>query len=105
MSYERHASPITVAGGGSQVSIGGNHLIMGWSLRETTGAAGAVVDIFDGQDATGQILATLSLVASESTRDWLGPDGIETDIGVFVRVNSGAVSGAVWIRERERHPR
>ena len=100
--YDYAASPITVPATGSQVAYGGRSLIMGWSLLETTGTAAATVEIWDGQDATGQLIAAISLDPGESTRDWLGPEGIETDIGLFVRVIGGSVRGAVWARLRGR---
>jgi hypothetical protein len=102
MRYEHAASAITVAAPGQAVEIGGAQLVMGWSLRETTGAATATVEVFDGQDTTGQLLASISLNPGQSIRDWLGPGGLETDIGVFVSVLSGSVRGAIWVRLRER---
>lgn len=100
MIYADAASSISVPSTGSQVPYGGNGLVMGWSLLETTGAAAAVVELYDGQDAGGQLVAAISLSPGQSTRDWLGPSGIETDIGLFVRVVSGTVRGAVWVRMR-----
>ena len=87
---------------GSVVSLGGPCLVMGWGFLETTGAAGAVLEIYDGQDTTGELVVPISLLASESVRDWNAGDGIYCSRGVFVRVVSGTVRGAVWVRLR--HP-
>ena len=72
--------------------------LVGWSFVETTGAASAAVDIIDGGDANGAPIATITLNASESVRDTIGSPGILAKSGVFLKVVSGSVRGAVWLR-------
>lgn len=71
--------------------------LMGWSVVEPTGAAPATFDIYDGLDATGTLLASISLTSGQSTRDYLGPWGIMLRTGLFVDVLTGAIKGAMWI--------
>ena len=71
--------------------------LAGYSIRETSGTASAVVRIRDGFDNTGDILLTISLTAAESTRDWFMPGGIAFTIGCYLEVVSGAVEGAVFL--------
>lgn len=88
--------PLPFAGtAGIVVAAGGAWRLYGYSFRETAGAA-AVVDVFDGQDGNGQLVATLSLSPGQSVRDWFGPHGLRMRVGVCVRVTSGAVTGAAW---------
>lgn len=77
-------------------------LFVGFSLRETTGAAPADVDFVDGNDGNGEVFATLTLAAGQSVRDLVAPTGLLVDSGPFLRVNSGSVRGAFWWREIPR---
>lgn len=103
MRYAEHASPITTPTTTSSAIHGGATIVMGWSLRETTGAASAVAEIYDGNDTTGQLITTISMTSNESTRDWLGPNGVECSRGIYVAVVSGSIKGTVWARLRH-HP-
>lgn len=47
----------------SQVLTSPACLLMGWSIREATGLAGAIVEIISGSSASGEILAELALTA------------------------------------------
>ena len=67
----------------------------GFSVRETSGAAAAMLRIHEGTNATGDILDVIDLKAGESAREWYGPQGIDADGGIFVDVVSGAVEGSV----------
>lgn len=102
MTFRDAAQPITVPATGSQRVLGGPSLLMGWSFLETTGTASASVEVWDGADTTAQLVAVVSLVAGESTRDWLGPGGVYCSEGLFVNVLTGAVRGTLWARMR--HP-
>lgn len=88
--------PVSIPTGQSGVVLGGPLLLFGWSLRESTGAAPAQLDVYDGADQTGQPVATVTLAAGESTRDWLGLPGLYCRRGVFVNAVAGSVAGAVW---------
>jgi len=71
-------------------------LITGWSFRETTALAGAVFELVDGSNADGEMFATISLVANESTRDLIPGNGLAVETGVFVNMISGSIRGAIW---------
>lgn len=72
--------------------------LCGWSFLETTGSAAATVEVYDGQDATGELLTVISLSSGQSTRDWVDRQGLEVRIGMFLRVTAGSVRGALWVR-------
>lgn len=68
----------------------------GFSLRETTGAASAIVRLHDGFDANGDLIATVSLIAAESVRDWF-EGGLAFGAGLYAEIVSGAVEGAIYL--------
>lgn len=95
-----NAHAIAVPATGSQQVLGGPSLLMGWSFLESTGAAAATVEVYDGYGAGAQLVTAISLSAGQSTRDWLGPHGIYCSEGLFVNVVAGSVRGALWARVR-----
>lgn len=78
----------------------GDYFLYGWAVLETTGAAGALIELFDGSDVNSPSIVPIALKAGESSRDWLGAPGITLDRGLFVSVLSGTVRGSVWIGDR-----
>ncbi len=96
--------------GAKVVTVGGVNLramasagtLLGFSLRETTGAAAALVYVRDGADAGGKLLSIVSLAAGESIRDWFGPGGLSVGAGVYLDVTAGQVEGAVYLGGAEQ---
>ncbi len=66
----------------------------GFSLRETSGTAPALVRIFDGMDASGVVLDEVALAPGESAREFYR-DGFPALRGIFVQVATGSVAGSV----------
>lgn len=66
----------------------------GFSLRETSGSASALVVVFDGS-ATGTILDEVALAAGESARELYNNFTMKAGSGLFVQVVSGAVAGSI----------
>lgn len=89
--------PVSIPAGQSGAVTGGPTTLCGWSLRNTSAAAVAQIDLYDGADATGQLVATITLAANESTRDYLPQPGVTCRRGVYVNIVAGAVAGAVWV--------
>lgn len=87
------ALPLTV---GSFVVLGGPCRLFGWSLRESTGGAPCRIDLFSGGNNTGILLATVTLLANESNREWFPQFGIEAN-GIAAVVAAGAVTGTLYI--------
>lgn len=54
--------PVLATGADVQI-ISVASALMGWSLRESTGLAGAIVEFFSGTSQTGELLATVALTA------------------------------------------
>ncbi len=85
----------------TRLIAGGSGILRGWSVRETSSAAGAVFQVFDGTDANGQLAASVALKPGESTRDWFSEEGVKIESGLFLNVVSGVMEGAVYFHTPE----
>ncbi|MFC8717782.1 hypothetical protein [Kitasatospora sp. NPDC057198] len=88
--------PIGSAPGSSARPLSSPGRVVGWSVRETAGAA-AVVRLWDGRDAGGQLLAAISLAASGAQTIMPTGGGINVSDALFVEVVSGAVEGVLYL--------
>lgn len=70
--------------------------LLGWSLREASGAA-AAIELRDGTDDNGGIGTSISFTANASDAIWLGEIGMPFLSGVHGHVVTGAVVGALWL--------
>jgi hypothetical protein len=68
------------------------------SVRETTGAAGASFQVFDGSGIGGQLIDTVSLLAGQSTRDYYRCGEYPYETGLYINVVSGTFEGVVVLR-------
>ena len=92
--------PIGALGVGSAQIVSGDVYLAGWSVRETTGAAVAQLDLFDGNGNGGVLVASIALAAGASDARSLGGHLLVIRNGLTVVVNSGAVTGALWFADR-----
>ncbi len=70
--------------------------LLGWSLREASGAA-AAIELRDGSDDNGGIGTSIAFAANASDSQWMGDIGMPFENGVHGHVVSGAVVGALWL--------
>lgn len=98
---QSQAFPATTTG---IILIQGRGVLTGWAVKETTGAAPAVLNVWDGTDNRGLLLAPVNLASNESNREWFSDWGVAFSRGLFVEVTSGSVSGALWIIPQELVP-
>lgn len=96
---DRNNIPISIPAttAGATFALGPVRL-MGWALKENTGAASAAFELYDGNDTTGQSLTPVNLVANESIRDWFGATGVLCERGLFINVTSGTVRGTLFVK-------
>jgi hypothetical protein len=80
------------------VLSGAGGLLMGWNMRESTGAAGAVVELYDGHDTGGELTGTVGNASGVSSWYWAYPDGIEITSGLFAHVVTGSMDVIVFFR-------
>ena len=79
----------------SKALVGGRYILTGGSFNNTATTA-ATVTVYDGQDATGEIIAQLTVPASSSLLLSTANDGVLTEIGLFVGVSGGTITGSLW---------
>lgn len=88
--------------------VGGDVLLLGLAIRETSGAAPGAVDLFDGSQANGWNVGSYGMTGGNAQHEWFGPQGVMLRTGLFV-VITGAVAGAVFYidlqRQRDEPPR
>lgn len=85
-----------VHGPGQLYTVSGR--LVGWSLRAAGGTA--TVDLYDGHDNTGDLLASISLAAGASDAQTMMPAGVTFADGVYADVTlagGATLLGAVWI--------
>ncbi len=70
-------------------------LLIGWSLRETSGTTAAEVVLTDG--AGGAVLAEISLAAGASSTFTLAPSALPAYNGITTGL-TGTVAGSIWVR-------
>lgn len=89
---------------GSGILVAGTVRVFGWSFHETTKANPAHLRLWDGGAASGTLVNPVALSADQSTRDWLGPHGLQFSVGLFYEAVDGAVEGSVWVGYPEHDP-
>jgi hypothetical protein len=83
---------------GSQLIFSGECLLVGWSVRNTDAAAGHIVILLDGTDASGMPVG-YSKPASTGGADTQSPSppGLLMRNGVYFQDASGFVECVIWI--------
>lgn len=85
------AKPLT--GSNQQITTSPTR-ILGFAIHETSGLNPATVMLYDS--ATGDLIAPVSLTASESAREWWGPGGVAATTSLYAVV-SGTVEGSIFV--------
>ena len=70
--------------------------VVGWSLAETSGSAACLAKLFDGQAASGQLIAAIAATESAGSVLAANPPGLTVLNGLYLDVVSGAFDGVVW---------
>lgn len=89
--------PVGLSAGGTTRPATSDGSLVGFALRETTGAASATVELRE-QDPAGALLVPITLTAGSSVREWFAPGGVNFSNGLYVVVVSGSVDGSVFLR-------
>lgn len=93
----RGATPFPLgAASGDRLIVGGACLLMGWALKEASGAAPASLEFWSGAVTIGLLVAPVTFLANETPRDWFPPYGILCN-GLTLHVISGTVGGTVFV--------
>jgi hypothetical protein len=78
------------------VGMGGR--LMGWAVRESTGAAAAVVDIYDGASVGGTRVVPAAVGAGGFAAVYFGDLGIDIEQGLYVHIVSGSADVTCYFR-------
>lgn len=79
--------------------LGGHVILYGYSLKESTGAATAELDLYDGTSTASLLAVPITLGAGMSTEEWFGPQGVHFRNGLMPSLASGAVVGSLFIAD------
>lgn len=92
---------IPTTGVGGVIVVQGRGVLKGWAFRETTGAAVATLNLWDGTNNAGLLLSPLGLASAGHESIWLGEQGVSYTRGLFIEVTAGSVIGALWVMPQE----
>jgi hypothetical protein len=73
-------------------------LLVGWSLRETTGSATATAEFFAAQGTAGPRVGEQQMASGASGSLAIANEGVLCEAGVNLHVVSGSVAGCIWVR-------
>lgn len=77
-------------------TIAAANYLWGYSLKETSGSAAAVVSIHHGANSSAPVIGFINLAASESIPPTMFPVRLPCPDGLHFEVVTGAVSGALY---------
>lgn len=79
--------------------------VMGWSLRNSAGSGGLVVNLYDGSDNTGLLVATVSIGSAsawQQSTTWFGVDGVGVSEKLTIEIistgGSPTLAGSVYFK-------
>lgn len=73
-------------------------LLVGWSIRESTGSAVATVELEGNQGTGDPHVGEIQLASGASETKFLGDEGVLCEGGLNLHVIAGSVSGCVYAR-------
>lgn len=83
---------------GDEQLLTGSGQIFYLNLRESTGSAGAVVELYDGSSTGGQRICSINLGTGLSETDSFNDNGLPVERGVFKHMVSGAALVTVGVQ-------
>jgi hypothetical protein len=72
----------------------GRYIVTGGNVANS-GTATATLTLYDGQDTTGEIMGVINVPASGTANLILGTTGVYAEIGIFMAVTTGVLTGSV----------
>jgi hypothetical protein len=88
--------PCTIPSSSGKLITGSGYIVY-WSVRDTTASSGSVFQLYDGQDANGQLLLDGSTVAGQSTSEYIGRRLLFYTKSLYYNLASGTIEGAVTV--------
>ena len=98
------ADPLPLSGAlAGQILSSGRHILMGGSIVNNTSTAGSV-NIYDGFDVGGTLIANVPVAASSSSPLNLPASGVLIEQAVFVKDTGTIVNGSLWVVHLWKYP-
>lgn len=104
----RGARPVQIgtADGGTMRPTSAPGRLVGWSIRETSGANPALVRLYNGRDFAAPLVACITPATGKADSQWFAPGGISLTEGLAVEFVSGAglstaIEGTVYLGAAE----
>lgn len=76
--------------------FGGRCILAGASVFNNATTSGGI-NLLDGTDSKGQIVALLPLAANSGFTADIAPNGVLMEIGVFVTVSTANITGSIYV--------
>lgn len=92
--------PCTIPAASGSLITGSGYIVY-WSALDTTVMGGSVFELYDGNDANGQLLIAVSTTAGESTSEYIGKRLLFYTKSLYYNLASGAIEGAVTVHACE----
>lgn len=96
------AEPVALSAAGA-IAYTGRGVLFGWSLTNTDAVNPNSVQLFDGSNANGSLIASDTLPLTSSDVRWLGLPGIRIDRGLFVTGSSTGTATLYLVRHPAGH--
>jgi hypothetical protein len=77
--------------------VSGHAVLGGFSFTESSGAAPATIELFDGFTTGSQRLFRRTLDPGQSFSDWPSGPGVHCRRGIFLNVIAGTIVGTVYV--------
>jgi hypothetical protein len=75
-------------------------VLMGYTIREAAGSpAIASVQIINGVDGSGAVVAEIAVLASDSKHVWFGENGVACPLGITIERLAGSTAVTVFHRK------
>jgi hypothetical protein len=82
----------------SAALIGMGGRLMGWALRESTGASFAAIEFYDGASTGGTLIAPINIGQGGFLTFYYGDLGIDVESGIYVNVVAGSMDVTCYYR-------
>lgn len=90
--------PLTIPSATGAVLLqGGAVMLHGWSVQNPSTTASGLVEVFNGDEASGQIAAAIRVPVDGSDALWIGVPGLYLDSALTVHPHIGSLTGALWV--------
>ena len=90
--------PLSIPAVAGEVLLqGGAVMLHGWSVQNPSTSASGLVEIYNGDAASGQLAAAIRVPVDGSDHEWMGVPGVFLDSALTINPHLDALTGALWV--------